>query len=477
LSASRKHTAGFAAVAAAAAILAGGCAHHAVNAPLERVDPGSGYRLQNLEPRASGDRLFVILTFSGGGTRASALAYGVLKELAGCELPAEGGGTTTLLDEVDVISSVSGGSFTAAYYALFDEERLFSDYEEVFLRKNVQGALVRQLFFPWNWVRLASPHWDRIDLAAGWYDRNVFDGKTFDALIEEAERPYILMNATDMGQGNRFEFTQDQFDYLCSDLGPYPVARGVAASSAFPGLLTSITLHNHANRCGFRAPTALVNALEDREDNPRRFMIASELVSYLQESRPYLHLLDGGVADNIGLRGPYYALTSNDSPWSLVTKVANQEIGRIVVIVVNAKKEGVDTIDQRHNAPNLLRTLQAAASTPMAHYSFDTVQLLEEYFYRQNQENQLRRDLAEACPDCRVLQAPGADVSYSDFQVSFERIEDETLRTYLQGLPTSFKLDDEAVDALIEVGPTVLGADEDFQALIEELGGRCGEGG
>ncbi|HSL83955.1 MAG TPA: hypothetical protein VLF66_14365 [Thermoanaerobaculia bacterium] len=129
--------------------------------------------------------------------------------------------------------------------------------------------------------------------------------------------------------------------------------------------------------------------------------------------------------------------------------------------------------DRRHNAPNLLRTLQTAASTPMAHYSFDTIQLLEEYFYGQNRENRLRRDLAEACPDCRMLPSPGAEVSYSDFEVSFERVEDEALRKYLQGLPTSFRLDDRAVDALIEVGPTVLRADEDFQALIEELGGRC----
>lgn len=460
-----------------ALLLSTGCAHHTVNGPIAQVDPAAGYRLKNLAPRAgTGDETFVILSFSGGGTRAAALAYGVLRELARCELPAADGGATTLLDEVDVISSVSGGSFTASYYALFDEERLFADFERVFLRRNVQGALVRQLFMPWNWFRLASPSWDRIDLAADWYDRNVFDRQPFSALIDEAERPFIIMNATDMGRGNRFEFTQDQFDYLCSDLASYPVARGVAASSAFPGLLTSITLHNHANACGFRPPRALVNALEDQESNPRRYLVASELVSYLEGDRPYLHLLDGGVADNIGLRGPYYALTSNDSPWSVVNKINNRQIRRIVVIVVNAKKAGVDKIDRRHNAPNLLRALQTAASTPMAHYSFDTVQLLQEYFYAQNQENLLRQALAEECPGCALLPAPRADVSYRDVQVSFDQVEDGALRAYLQGLPTSFKLDDEAVDALIEVGPAVLAADEDFQALLQELGATCGDG-
>ena len=41
--------------------------------------------------------------------------------------------STRVLDEIDAISAVSGGSFTAAYYGVFGE-KLFSDYEKVFLR-------------------------------------------------------------------------------------------------------------------------------------------------------------------------------------------------------------------------------------------------------------------------------------------------------------------------------------------------------
>ena len=49
-----------------------------------------------------------------------------------------------------------------------------------------------------------------------------------------------------MTLGARFEFTQDQFDLLCSDLSTVPVARAVAASSAFPILLSPLTLHNYS---------------------------------------------------------------------------------------------------------------------------------------------------------------------------------------------------------------------------------------
>ncbi len=451
------------------ALLAAGCAHHFVNPPLTHVDPAAGYRFSRLASPGNSDRLFVILTFSGGGTRASALAYGVLEALSKIEIPAEGGGTTTLLDEVDVISSVSGGSFTAAYYALFGKDKLFSEFEPVFLRRNIQGDLKRLLLYPSNWVRLASPNFDRIDMAARFYDRHVFEHKTFEDLVERGRRPYVIMNSTEMGEGARFEFTQDQFDFLCSDLGPYPIARGVAASSAFPGLLTPITLHNHADACGYRVPQALSNALQDRWSNPRRYMAAWEQASYLVEHHPYVHVIDGGVADNIGLRGPFYALTSNDSPWSLVNEMNNGQIEHVVVIVVNAQKESANTLDDRHNAPNLIRTLQTAAGTPMAHYSFETIELLRDHFEEERKAHELPEVVRQACPGCRIPPSPGDVVGFHDIEVSFDKVEDPAERTYLQTLPTSFALPDKAIDALIRVGPEVLEKDAGFQELLRTL--------
>ncbi|MCU0574904.1 MAG: patatin-like phospholipase family protein [Syntrophobacteraceae bacterium] len=72
-----------------------------------------------------------------------------------------------LLDEVDWISGVSGGSFTAAYYGLF-RDRAFEDFEPRFLKKNIHGYLTRgTLFNRINWGKLFSAYYDRSDLAAG----------------------------------------------------------------------------------------------------------------------------------------------------------------------------------------------------------------------------------------------------------------------------------------------------------------------
>ena len=128
-----------------------GCASRPINAPIAQVDPQSGYRPHLLiQKRQNNDsHTFFVLSFSGGGTRAAAFSYGVLEELHSTEVIVNGQ-HRRLIDEVDVITGVSGGSFTALSYALYGD-RLFCEYEERFLKRDVQGALTRRVLNPFNW--------------------------------------------------------------------------------------------------------------------------------------------------------------------------------------------------------------------------------------------------------------------------------------------------------------------------------------
>src|SRR5262249_31654371 len=183
-----------------------------------------GYRYANVRGDGQEEELFVILAFSGGGTRAAAFSYGLLEALQAVTYPRAGGPARSLLEDVDVISSVSGGSFTAAHYPLVRPAG-FKQLEEDFLYRDIQGKLILKVLAPWNWFRLMRSDYSRIDMAAELYDDVVFHGATFGTLLERAHgrRPYVLLNATDMTVGARFEFTQDQFDLLCSDLSRVPV--------------------------------------------------------------------------------------------------------------------------------------------------------------------------------------------------------------------------------------------------------------
>lgn len=102
-----------------------GCAntYPPANRAIEVIDEQSGYRaLSEARLRGVGENV-VLLSFSGGGTRAAVLSYGVMQELRDTSIVSNGN-RVRLLGEIDTISSVSGGSFTAAYYGVFGE-RLF----------------------------------------------------------------------------------------------------------------------------------------------------------------------------------------------------------------------------------------------------------------------------------------------------------------------------------------------------------------
>ena len=197
----------------------------------------------------------VILAFSGGGTRAAAFSYGVLEALRRIEIVTKSGRKIRLLDEVDVITGISGGSFTALAYGLYGE-KLFDDYEARFLKRNVQGELIARMLDPLNWGALSSTGWGRSELAAQLYDEILFNGATF-ADLYRAGGPMIAVNATDLATGSRMLFMPQNFNVMCADLGPIRLSRAAAASSAVPVVLSPITINNYGGSCGYQEPAWL----------------------------------------------------------------------------------------------------------------------------------------------------------------------------------------------------------------------------
>ena len=208
-------------------LLLSACGTYLENPELKDYQPDKGYRFKNLitGEKDKKDELFVVMSFSGGGTRAAALSYGVLEGLQKAKIRWQGK-EQSLLDEVDVISSISGGSFTAAYYGLKREDT-FKEFPDKFLYRPVQGDLLSQMYNPVNWVKLMGGSYGRSDLAFELYNEEIFNRATFADLSMRKTRPFISINATDLTLGAPFSFTQEQFDLLCSDLDQVPVARAL----------------------------------------------------------------------------------------------------------------------------------------------------------------------------------------------------------------------------------------------------------
>ena len=442
------------------------CAHYPVNPPLAHdIDPYYGYRFDNLKlPRI--DDTFVVLAFSGGGARAAGFSYGVLREMQNTRMP-DG---RTMLDYIDVISSVSGGSFTAMQFGLRGAEGLDA-LKTNFLDQNVQGMLIRAVLNPRNWLRLMSPNFHRIDLAQEIYDQTLFHDADFAELLAEQRkgRPLIITNATELEISSRFEWTQDQFDPICSDLSKVRVSRAVAASSAFPGLLSPMVVNSYNGRCHYAIPPWVANARQDEAVNPERTRTALELNSYLNERRQFLHLMDGGIADNIGLRGPLHALISGDTfvaplrsdptrgGFTIQGALNRGDIRNLLYIVVSAEPDASEvSMDAQSRLPNLFDIIYDVINTPMGNYSFDTIALLRETFQ---------------AAKIRQSQSGQPQAGYYKAIVGFPLVADATLRGRLNAIPTNFALKPGQLDDLTNAASDVMRCSDDYRQFVEAMGG------
>ena len=201
-----------------------GCASYGEinNTEIDTIDAKGGYSIREWRKNHDGGDISMVLTFSGGGTRAAAMAYGVLEELRDTKIKSNGV-SIRLLDEVDDISSVSGGSFTAAFYGLHGD-KIFDTFEDDFLRLDMDTPLTHSLLNPLHWFTREG----RTERTIEYYEKTLFHGATYADMMQPG-RPMIVINASDLAYGVRFSFVQDYFNFLCSDVRDFPVASAVAA--------------------------------------------------------------------------------------------------------------------------------------------------------------------------------------------------------------------------------------------------------
>ncbi len=264
----------------------------------------TGYRLKNALEHAQQKENMVIMMFSGGGTRAAAFGYGVLEELHRNPIRLQGQ-DRSWLDSVDLVYGVSGGSVLAAYFSLHGKDAIPA-FEKRFLKQNFQRQLRSQFWSFANMPRLTSPEFGRGDLLQEQFESTLFGNTTFDDLAQRRKGPFAVISATDMAAGKRLDFTQEYFDVLCLNLSDLRVARAVAASSAVPLVFAPVTLNNNGGNCGYALPAPIQQALNGSDQHLLQNQNRLEYLNHVQHyanirERPYLHLLDGGLTDNLGL--------------------------------------------------------------------------------------------------------------------------------------------------------------------------------
>ena len=218
-------------------------------------------------------RRLVAVSLSGGGMRASALGYSILRTMQKT-FSIGNNKEWNMLDEVDVISGVSGGSVPAAYVVAKGREEL-AKFERDWIEKDVEKELLQRAMNPLLAAQIAVTDYTRSDIFRTYIDEELFKGMTYYG-IEAAERkdgerrPHLIISAADIGAGETFSFTQKQFNELCGWLGDITLARAVTASSAFPIVLAPVRVVDYGDRCrrdeeSKRRPDEISELIEEAE--------------------------------------------------------------------------------------------------------------------------------------------------------------------------------------------------------------------
>ncbi len=266
-----------------------------------------------------------------------------------------------------------------------------------------------------------------------------------------------------MSLGIRVTFHQTLFNGICSDLSKFPVARACAASSAVPGVLTPLTLKNYAGSCDYVLPS-----IYETSSPSYRMRAMREYITLMLDSKekPYFHLIDGGVADNLGLRAVEEAIDSVNNIWTVLQLTGRDKVRKLAFIVVNAESKIESSWDKMEIIPPLSAMLSNYSSIAINRYNRETMAVLQESFSRWAYQIRSGR-----CPPGQISREPGScgDIEFYLVDVSFEHLKDKAEGNWLARLPTLFRSSGEGVDRLRAGARKILTESDDFKKLLRDL--------
>jgi NTE family protein len=462
---SNQWTLGRVAALACIAVFGSGCAstyrpsiNEALEAPTATRAGIPAHRWADSVP-ANSSGLMLIVSFSGGGTRAAALSYGILEKLKSTKIKWYGR-DTTLLNEIDVISGVSGGSITAAYFAAFGDQT-FKDFKPKFLNRDFENDLISRALDPANTFHLTSSWYGRGDLLADEFDGLLFHGINYGQLLSKRPRPALIIMATDLSLGTSFEFTEPQFHHICSNIDSFPLARAVAASNSVPILFTPITLKNYAGSCPAEPSSENQGAVTAYSGRRERRYVEEQNTYHNVQERPYIHLVDGGLADNLGIKRIIDSIASSGGLTRSLQSRRVRGIRKLVFLNVDAGRRNSFAADRVDSIPSSMEVARGIQFGLLSRYAAETNDAFAE------EVEKWRREIRTATLEGHGPFAPDAELYY--IEVGLRNYPNQATRAKLLAIPTAYTLDEKQVEELINAGHEILDANIEFRRLLTDL--------
>lgn len=418
---------------------------------IKQVNPDSGYRQKNVVGEGAKDGNLIVVMFSGGGTRAAALGYGVLEQFQKQNIkPTEKG--STLLENIDVVFGVSGGSVLASYFALEGKD-IIPKFANRFLKSNFQKDIITEVFSLSNLPRLTSPQYGRGDLLQERFNTALYKGKKFGDLVKNRKGPFAVISATDMSVGQQITFTQETFDGLCLNLNDMEIARAVAASSSVPLIFAPLTLNNNGGNCNFQLPK-VASEQPESDGLVRKDAEQEHPLSVYQDSqdRPFIHLVDGGLTDNLGLSA-VLDLSDTIGIEEMYKQLSQRGVKNIVVVNVNAQNEVSSEIDKSANIPGVGDVVNTIINVPID----STTQInLQRYSQFSDSWNEYAK-------------GQSAKIKMYFVNLGLKELPDSRLKKDVLNIATSFYLPETDVDKLRRAAQILLEQSEVYKQALHAL--------
>ncbi len=418
------------------------------------------------------DDTVIALSFSGGGTRAAAFAYGVLTGFDETPVPNR---SASLLDRIDFVTGVSGGSVLAAYYGL-KKRKALADFKQRFLLRNAEEGLETTIGLT-NIARGLQGGINDSTVFPRWLDDNLFDHATFKSLLFE-RRPLVWINASDIYDRTPFVFGRTTFGALCSDLSSYPISLAVAASAAVPVIFAPVVIQSYPGGCAVPLPDWVERARTSETAPPLLKIYAAALERYHSGEVRYVKLLDGGVVDNYGLAGFTTARLAATTPYGPLEPEEGVKLRRLLFLVVDSGRAPSGSWAQTVEGPSGVTLVTAASDTATESGAVGSYSAFQDTMNSwQHTLIDWRCGLSPA--DRRRFGAPSGwncrDVKFFIGRVSFEQFDAQRAAA-LNAVETRLVLPPEQVDLLIDAGRDALKSNIAFRAFLGSLGGTPARG-
>ena len=380
----------------------------------------------NVTPERGRDDTLFVLALSGGGSRAAYWSANVMLALQ-TTFP-----DLDMLCEVDVISSVSGGSLPAAYYGISTDAKPCAGavaqpgygrgWDRAVVRRLMRKDYINKWFGNWFWPTNIAKYWttsyDRSDIMAQTLADNLYDKRPMGWDLTMADllpdRPYLILNATNGTSntfGESFTFTAEDFLTLKSDINDYNLGRAVMGTATFPAVFNYMTLRNF-------------------------------------DQGAYTHVFDGGNVDNLGLTGVSRMLDA----------MGDEIPQRVIVILVDAYtgKSGVDPgkSDSRRFADFIIDSnfIDATDSLLAAN--------------RKRAVKNFKQRLTELMDSDATKSRKSHTIFY---HVQFADVQDAGLKAAVNDIPTNFKISRPNTKVIDQVVAHLLNPENTCLRAIKDL--------